>query len=136
MRVWGIVVLLSWLTVPTVAHAQLQAGWSERELQSFTAGCEEAVVTPAKADFADAAAKAGDDKAVFPEKELRSSVKTMCACLARRIATTWTIRDWELNDSSGTYLGQLIEEALAGGRCKPEGLLSEIVSRAKSKNAK
>jgi hypothetical protein len=136
MRACGIVALLTWLTVPTVAHAQLQAGWSEHELQLFSAGCEEAIVTPAKADFASAAAKAGDDKAVFPEKELRSSVKEMCACFARRIATAWTIRDWELNDGTGTYLAQLIEEAFAGGRCKPEGLLSEILSRAKSKHAK
>ena len=136
MRACGIVALLTWLTVSSVAHAQLQGGWSEHELQSFSAGCEEAIVTPAKADFANAAARAGDDKAVFPEKELRSSVKAMCACFARRIATTWTLRDWELNDGTGTYLAQLIEEAFAGGRCKPEGLLSEILSRAKSKQAK
>jgi hypothetical protein len=136
VRASGIMALLTWLTVPTVADAQLQAGWSERELQSFTTGCEEAIVTPAKADFAKAAAKAGDDKAVFPERELRSSVKAMCACFARTIATTWTLRDWELNDGSGTNLAKLIEEAFAGGRCKPEGLLSEIVSRAKSKRAK
>src|SRR5438046_3145783 len=99
MRAYGIAALVTLLTVAIVAHAQLQAGWSEseRELQSFTAGCEEAIVTPAKSDFANAAAKAGDDKAVFPEKELRPSVKAMCACFARRIATTWTLRDWELN---------------------------------------
>jgi hypothetical protein len=136
MRAYGIAALLAWLTLPVVAHAQLQTGWSERELQLFAAGCEEAVVNPAKLDFAKAAAKAGDGKAVFPEKELRSSVKPMCACFAQRIATTWNLRDWELNDSAGTYLAQMIEEAFAGGRCKPEGLLSEVLSRAKSKHAK
>jgi hypothetical protein len=134
MRAYGIATLLVCLAVPISGHAQLQAGWSEHELQSFTAGCTEAIITPAKTDFANAAAKAGDGKAVFPEKEIRSSVDAMCACLAQRIATTWPLREWELND--GAYLGPLIEEAFAGGRCKPEGLLSEAVGRAKSKRAK
>jgi hypothetical protein len=133
MRAYGIATLLVCL-VPISGHAQLQVGWSERELQSFTAGCAEAIVTSAKTDFAKAAAKAGDDKAVFPEKEVRSSVEVMCACLAQRIATTWPLREWELNDV--TYLAPLIEEAFAGGRCKPEGRLSEALGRAKSKRAK
>ena len=134
MRAYGIATLLVGLAAPISGHAQLQVGWSEHELQSFTAGCTEAIITPAKTDFANAAAKAGDGKAVFPEKEIRSSVDAMCACLAQRIATTWPLREWELND--GAYLAPLIEEAFAGGRCKPEGLLSEAVGRAKSKRAK
>ena len=126
-----VAVLLSCLAIPVSGHAQFQAGWSEHELESFAAGCTEAIVTPAKEDFAKAAAKAGDDKAAFPEKEIRSSVKAMCTCLAQRIATTLPLREPEFKFDA--YLSSLIEEAFAGGRCKPEGKLSEVLDRAKRK---
>src|ERR1700751_3159694 len=129
MRASRLAMLLVPVLAPISLHAQLQPGWSEHELQEFTSGCTEAIVTPAKADFAKAAAKAGDDKAVFPEKELRVSADSMCACLAQRIATTWSFLEWELNASA--HLEALIEEAFAGDRCKPAGLLGETLKRAK-----
>jgi hypothetical protein len=120
--------------VPISVHAQLQADWSDHELRAFTTGCTDAIVTPAKEDFSKAAAKAGDDKAVFPEKKLRLSAESMCACLAQRIATTWSLHEWALN--ADARLEALIEEAFAGGRCKPTGFLGETLERAKSKRAK
>ena len=129
-----VAVFLSCLAIPVSGRAQYQAGWSEQELESFAAGCAEAIVAPAKEDFAKAAAKAGDDKAVFPEKEIRSSVKTMCVCLAQTIATTLPLREPEFKFDA--YMSSLIEEAFGGGRCKPEGVLSEVLARAKKKRAK
>lgn len=49
----------------------------------------------------------------------------MCSCLSLRIAETWDYAEYMLHAQE--YSQPLIQEALAGGRCKPEGILGEIL---------
>lgn len=105
--------------------AQAAPIWTEAEHSAFVAGCALGIIVPARRDYAAAAEKAGNkNPKPFPEEELRASVEPMCGCLANRIA-----------DSGMSYLDAgnamkpMIEEAISGGRCKPGGLLGQMLSK-------
>ena len=106
----------------------LKEGWSEQQLAAFTAGCVLAIIEPAKRDYAVAATRAGNSSPKpFPEAEFRDSVTPMCRCLSVRIAETWSYFNF-ITDSQAKSR-PLIDEALRGGRCKPEGILGQLLSR-------
>ena len=112
--------------IEPTARPGLQPGWSEAELESFSAGCTAAILTPAKRDYAAAAAKANNPSPQpFPEAEFLESVEPMCACIARRVAET---KPLDAIQREGTGFAQpFIEEALSGGRCRPQGLLGRML---------
>ena len=89
-------------------------------------GCTAAILTPAKRDYAAAAAKANiPSPQPFPEAEFLESVEPMCACIARRVAET---KPLDAIQREGTGFAQpFIEEALSGGRCRPQGLLGRML---------
>lgn len=105
-----------------------ESAWPEAERSAFVSGCALGIIVPAKRDYAAAAESAGNaNPKPFPEDQLRASVEPMCGCLADRMA-----------DNGMSYLGSLnepdavtpmIQEAMAGGRCKPGGILGQILSQ-------
>lgn len=107
--------------------SKLKPGWTEAELKAFAAGCTEAMLVPAKRDYAAAAEKAKNPSPKpFPEEEFLESVEPMCACIARRVAE---VRSLDEVQRQGLGFAQpFIKEAMSGGRCKPEGLLGRAIS--------
>jgi hypothetical protein len=112
------------------AADDLKAGWSEAELSAFASGCVMAIMIPAKKDFEARAAQAGKP-AAFPEEALRKSVEPMCSCLGRRIAESWSFAEFSKN--SQALAERFVTEAMTGGRCKPEGLLGDVLEKAQAK---
>lgn len=111
----------------------LKAGWSEPKISAFVGGCVAAVMIPAKRDYEARDAQPGHHTGIeFPEAELRKSIEPMCTCLARRIAETWAFDEYIRN--TGALAQPLVMEALSGGRCKPEGIVGELLAHAKKKN--
>ena len=105
----------------------LKAGWSEMLLSTFTAGCMQGVAVSTHRSYAVHAAEHGKSDADFSEEKLWMSFAPMCDCISRRIATTWDFSDF--NGNSLKYASPLVDEALNGGRCKPEGFLDKVLSQ-------
>ena len=51
----------------------------------------------------------------------------MCLCVSERVAETWTMA--EMKDQVLQRSKPLIDEALSGGQCKPDGLLGDIIKK-------
>jgi len=102
--------------------------WPNEERAAFVAGCATGVIVPAKRDYAAAAKRAGNaNPKPFPEDKLRASIEPMCACLADRMAQSGLgFLDVMKNQES---IQPMIKEAMAGGRCKPGGLLGQMISK-------
>jgi hypothetical protein len=120
------------LTVPQISCAKekTKGGWSEALISEMTEGCITAILDPAKEDFAEAARKAGNDNAKFPEQAEKDTQK-MCACIIQKAANTWEYG--EFTKSWQARSQQIIMEALQGGGCKPEGLLGSALAGAKNR---
>jgi hypothetical protein len=112
--------------IEPTARPRLQPGWTEAELKAFSAGCTASILSPAKRDYAAAAAKANNlSPKPFPETEFLASVEPMCACIALRVAET---RPLDAIQREGVGFAQtFIEQALSGGQCRPEGLLGRML---------
>jgi hypothetical protein len=54
----------------------------------------------------------------------------MCLCISERVAETWTIA--EIGKNALQSARPMIDEALNGGRCKPDGLLGDILKKRKA----
>lgn len=111
-----------------IGATNAESAWPESERSAFVSGCAFGIIAPAKRDFAAAAEKAGNaNPKQFPEDQLRASVEPMCGCLADRMADEGiTYHD---TSNRPDALVPFIEEAMSGGRCKPGGLLGELLSQ-------
>jgi len=106
-------------------------GWTQPELAAFTAGCVVAILAPAKTSYAARAVERGNSNPKpFPEKELVESLEPMCKCLSGRVSETWSLEEMQRLGPSSYQ--PLIEEAMSGGRCKPGGLLGQVMQRPRS----
>jgi hypothetical protein len=108
--------------------------WTEAELKEAADGCSEGILQPARRDYKSTAAARGDtNPKPFPEQEIRDSVWPMCACIVRRVAEIMTVAEFAngVNERSNSF----IMEAMQGGRCKPEGMLGEMLEKARNKKA-
>jgi hypothetical protein len=106
-------------------------GWTQPELAAFTARCVVSILAPAKSSYAARAVERGNSNPKpFPEKELVESLEPMCKCLAGRVSETWSLEEMQrLGPSS---FQPQFEEAIGGGRCKPSGLLGQMLQRPQS----
>ncbi|MCK9201946.1 MAG: hypothetical protein M0P42_12470 [Gallionella sp.] len=97
------------ISADLVQGPDLKLGWSEPALSVFTSGCTEAIVLPAKEQYAAAAARAGNSSPKpFPEEQFRASAQPMCACLVHRLATTWDVSEVAANEQA---MKSLLDEA-------------------------
>lgn len=107
------------------AQSGLQAGWTEQSMTAFAQGCADAIVEPARRDYEAAARQAGNRASKpFPADAVRDSVQPMCQCIGRRVAGRWPLAEAESLGWSAVM--PLIQEALGGGQCKPEGILAKM----------
>lgn len=115
----------------TSIPSPLKDGWSDAQVTQFTEGCIAGILVPARRDYAARAAAAGDASSrPFPEEALRASIAPMCSCIALRIANTWAFAEFSANPRELSK--PLIEESLAGGQCKPGGMLGDILAAGKN----
>jgi hypothetical protein len=103
-----------------------ESAWPKAERSAFVSGCGLGIIVPAKRDYAAAAERAGNaNPKPFPEDQLRESVEPMCGCLADRMADNGMSYLDALNKPDAVT--PMIQEAMAGGRCKPGGLLGQML---------
>ena len=108
------------------AAPALKDGWSGAQIATESTSCTLAIIEPAKRDYAAAAARAGDaNPKPFPEEDIRGSVVPMCHCLILRAAETFPLADFKADTSA--RMDPLMQEAMSGGRCKPEGVLGKML---------
>lgn len=119
------------LAMPAVAGAA-SSNWSDAQMTAFTAGCTMSILLPAKRDYAATAAKAADtNPKPFPEARFRASIEPMCKCLGGRIAEASPA-----GAPSEALMRSVLHEAFTGGRCKPSGLLGEMLEAPRRRVAK
>jgi hypothetical protein len=111
------------------AGKPLKAGWDRKQIKVFAYACTDGMLAPVLRDY-NAAVQAGGPTLhkPFPEKEFRDSAFPMCLCISERVAQTWTLEEMK-NGSQRSK--PFVDEALNGGRCKPEGMLADIVRKRK-----
>lgn len=114
------------------AKKPLKAGWDRKQVKVFAYACTDGLLTPTVRDY-NAAAKADgvSNPRPFPEKAFRDSAFPMCLCISERVAQTWTMA--EIDKQALQRARPYIDEALAGGKCKPGGMLGDIIDKQKNK---
>ena len=111
------------------AAKPLKEGWDRKQIKVFAYACTDGMLAPVLRDY-NAAAQAGGPTLhkPFPEKEFRDSAFPMCLCISQRVAETWTMEEMKKGSQRSK---PFVDEALNGGRCKPEGMLADIVKKRK-----
>ena len=106
-------------------------GWDRKQVKVFAYACTDGLLAPAVRDF-NAAALADGITAhkPFPEQAFRDSAFPMCLCISERVAETWSVA--EVGKNALQSARPMIDEALNGGRCKPDGLLGDILKKHKT----
>lgn len=106
------------------------AAQDDFSIPAFVAGCAEAIVQPAKQSYAARAAEVGNPSPKpFPERQVRDSVEPMCACIGQRLVDAGLVSAVAADPS----VVKPMVEALAGGRCKPGGILGDMLAGKKKK---
>ena len=126
---------LSW-TLATAADAPAKKpwkeGWDRKQVKVFAYACTDNLVGSAARDYRAAALADGVTiHKPFPEQAFRDSVFPMCLCVSERVAETWTMAEMENQVLQRSR--PMIDEALAGGRCKPDGMLGDIIKKREEK---
>jgi len=114
------------------AEKPLKEGWDRKQIKVFAYACTDGLLQPAIRDYN--AAALADGVAMhkpFPEQAFRDSAFPMCLCISERVAQTWTVPEMEKMGMQSAR--PFIDEALAGGRCKPAGMLGDILKKQKEK---
>ena len=114
------------------APGKPKAGWDGKQLKLFADACTERLLQSAVRDYNAAALAEGVTiRKPFPKEAFRDSAFPMCLCISERVAQTWTLEEM---DKSGMERSRpMIDEALAGGRCKPQGMLGDILKKQQGK---
>lgn len=113
------------------AKKAFKEGWNQKQVKVFAYACTDGLLAPTVRDYNAAALADGITMhKPFPEQKFRDSAFPMCQCIAERVAETWPLA--EVNKQSMQRARPYIDEALAGGRCKPGGMLGEILDKQKN----
>jgi hypothetical protein len=105
-------------------------GWDRKQVKVFAYACTDGLLEPAVRDYNAAALADGVTiHKPFPEQAFRDSAFPMCLCISERVAETWTVA--EMGKQGLQRSRPMIDEALNGGRCKPSGLLGDILKNRK-----
>lgn len=99
-------------------------GWNDALKKHMAKGCVAGIVTPAKRDFNARARQSGDETAVFPEGRIKSSASDLCACIIQRSSHKWSYQQIQRQPQ---LMNKLISEAMAGGECRPSGILGKLM---------
>jgi hypothetical protein len=114
----------------TPARAPLKEGWDRKQIKVFAYACTDGLLEPAVREYKAAALADGVTLyKPFPEKEFRDSAFPMCLCISQRVAETWSMKEMDTHVKERTR--PMIDEALSGGRCKPDGMLGDILKKQK-----
>ncbi len=101
-------------------------GWDRKQVKVFAYACTDGLLEPAVRDYNAAALADGVTiHKPFPEQAFRDSAFPMCLCISERVA--------EMGKQGLQRARPYIDEALAGGRCKPDGMLGDILKKQKAK---
>jgi hypothetical protein len=104
----------------------MKAGWDRKQIKVYAYACTDGLLGPATRDYYAAAKKDGVvAPKQFPEQAFRDSAFPMCLCIAERVAETWTLAEMKTN--SLQQAEGFVNDALQGGRCKPDGMLGDIL---------
>jgi hypothetical protein len=114
------------------AKKPMKEGWNKKQVKVFAYACTDGLQQPAVRDYNAAALADGVTlHKPFPEKEFRDSAFPMCLCISERVAQTWALAD--VNKQAMQRAKPYIDEALAGGQCKPGGMLGDILEKRKNR---
>ena len=103
-------------------------GWDRKQVKVFAYACSDGLLAPAVRDYNAAALADGvPNHKPFPDQAFRDSAFPMCLCISERVAETWTMA--EIGKNALQSARPMIDEALSGGRCKPDGLLGDILKK-------
>jgi hypothetical protein len=109
-------------------------GWDRKQIKVFAYACTDGLLAPAVRDYHAAAVAAGvPDHKPFPEQAFRDSAFPMCLCISERVAETWTLAEAGKQGMQGAR--PMVDEALGGGRCKPDGMLGDILRKRQQKGS-
>jgi hypothetical protein len=131
----ALVMALSWtaaMAADAPAKKPWKEGWDRKQVKVFAYACTDGLLAPAVRDYNAAALADGITlHKPFPEQAFRDSAFPMCLCISERVAETWTVA--EMGKQGLQRARPYIDEALAGGRCKPDGMLGDILKKQKAK---
>jgi len=115
----------------TPAKNAVKEGWDRKQINEFANACSDSLLNQAVVDYNKAARADGVTlHKPFPKEAFRASAQPMCLCVSLRAAETWSLKEMEKGGLARTR--PMIDEALSGGRCKPDGLLGEIARKQKA----
>jgi hypothetical protein len=115
---------------PVSTPGVLKEGWDRKQIKVFAYACTDGLLEPAARDYYAAAKRDGvDDPKPFPEQPFRDSAFPMCLCISERVAETWALA--EIKTHSLQKAQGFINDAMNGGRCKPDGMLGDILKNSK-----
>ncbi|MES1265564.1 MAG: hypothetical protein ABUU24_07925 [Variovorax sp.] len=107
------------------AKVPVKEGWDRQQISDFANACTDGLMNPAVIDYNRAArAKGVTLHKPFPKEAFRESAYPMCLCISVRVSETWTLK--EIQQAGLSQAQPMINEALNGGRCKPDGMLGDI----------
>jgi hypothetical protein len=131
----ALLMALSWsaaMAADAPAKKPWKEGWDRKQVKVFAYACTDGLLAPAVRDYNAAALADGVTlHKPFPEQAFRDSAFPMCLCISERVAETWTVA--EMGKQGLQRARPYIDEALAGGRCKPDGMLGDILKKQKAK---
>jgi hypothetical protein len=104
-------------------------GWTRDRINSYNTYCTETMINAARGSYMQKAHSHGQDGSDFPEAMMLEAFTGMCHCMTDRASKIWPY-DQFMGDSM-RYIEPLSNEAMAGGQCKPEGLLGQIIAEKK-----
>lgn len=108
----------------------LKEGWNAGEIRGFTVGCTASILGSAKRAYDARAAQRGNTSPKpFPETLVIQSVEPMCNCIGNRVARAYPLQALRSQPNAGM---EFVQEAMAGGQCKPEGVLADALAQSRA----
>ena len=119
------------LAADAPAKKPWKAGWDRKQVKVFAYACTDGLLAPAARDYNAALQAQGIGvRKPFPEQAFRDSAFPMCLCISERMAETWTLAEMEMYGMQRSK--PMVDEALNGGRCKPNGMLGDLLEKRKT----